>query len=75
MIHLESIQSLPKQIDYMDSLVDKYLAPTPDNADTASVLEREELSSIYLEVTSNFYSVFFMKDVDNEFFSFFVLLL
>ncbi|XP_021848523.1 pre-mRNA-processing factor 39-1 [Spinacia oleracea] len=49
LIHLESIQSLPKQIDYMDSLVDKYLAPTPDNADTASVLEREELSSIYLE--------------------------
>ncbi|KAL2900288.1 Pre-mRNA-processing factor 39 [Bienertia sinuspersici] len=49
LIYLESIQSLPKQIDYIDSLVDKYLAPTPDNSDAANVLEREELSSIYLE--------------------------
>lgn len=49
LIHLESIQSLPKQIDYIDSLIDKYLAPTNENFDAGSILEREELSSIYLE--------------------------
>lgn len=47
-IHFESIQSLPKQFDHIDSLVEKFVAPGPDH-DAASVLEREELSNIYLE--------------------------
>ncbi|KMT05743.1 hypothetical protein BVRB_7g166710 isoform C [Beta vulgaris subsp. vulgaris] len=49
LIYLESIQSLPKRIDSIDSLVDKYLAPTADDSDAAIILEKEELSSIYLE--------------------------
>lgn len=54
LIYLESIQSLPKRIDSIDSLVDKYLAPTADDSDAAIILEKEELSSIYLEVTNNY---------------------
>lgn len=50
MIHLESIQSLPKRIDLLDSLVDKFIVPSPENPSVASVDEREELSSIFLEV-------------------------
>uniref|UniRef100_A0A803M969 Pre-mRNA-processing factor 39 n=1 Tax=Chenopodium quinoa TaxID=63459 RepID=A0A803M969_CHEQI len=61
LIHLESIQSLPKQIDYMDSLVDKYLAPVPDSSDAASILEREELSSIYMEFLDLFGDVQSLK--------------
>lgn len=50
MIHLESIQSLPKQIEYLDSLVEKFIVSNPDNPSVASVDEREDLSSIFLEV-------------------------
>lgn len=49
-IHLESIQSLPKRIDYLDSLVNKFIVPSPDNPGATSIIEREELSSIFLEV-------------------------
>lgn len=51
LIHMESIQSQPKQIDRLDSLVEKFIAPGPDNLSPASYAEREELSSIFLEVT------------------------
>lgn len=50
LIHMESIQSLPKQINRLDSLVEKFIAPGPDNPNPASYIEREELSSIFLEV-------------------------
>lgn len=53
MIHLESIQTLPKQIEYLDSLVEKFIVPSPDNPSVASVDEREELSSIFLEVITS----------------------
>ncbi|KAJ8443970.1 hypothetical protein Cgig2_020816 [Carnegiea gigantea] len=57
LIYLESIQSLPKQIDYIDSLVEKFIAPGRDHTDAASVLEREELSNIYLEFLGLFSDV------------------
>ena len=50
LIHLESIQQPPKRIEYLDSLVEKFIVPSPDNLNITSVSEREELSSIYLEV-------------------------
>ena len=50
LIHFESIQSRPKQIDYLESLVLKFMEPNPENPNIASVAEREELSSIFLEV-------------------------
>ncbi|KAI3738858.1 hypothetical protein L2E82_29059 [Cichorium intybus] len=49
LIHMESILSLPKQIDHRDSLVEKFIAPGPDNPNPASYIEREDLSSIFLE--------------------------
>lgn len=51
LIHLESIQSIPKRIDYLDSLVDKFIVTNPESPNAASAAEREELSSIFLEVS------------------------
>lgn len=50
LIHLEAIQSVPKRIDYLDSLVEKFILPNPDNPNAASTADREELSGIFLEV-------------------------
>ncbi|XP_057534022.1 pre-mRNA-processing factor 39-1 [Amaranthus tricolor] len=61
LLYLESIQSPPKRIDYIDSLVEKYLTPTPESSDAASILEREELSSIYLEFLGLFGDVQYLK--------------
>lgn len=66
LIYLESIQSLPKQIDYIDSLVEKFIAPGPDHTDAASVLEREELSNIYLEFLGLFGDVQSIKKANDR---------
>lgn len=50
LIHFESIQSPPRQTDYLESLVDKFIVPNSDSSNTASAAEREELSCIFLEV-------------------------
>lgn len=49
-IHLESIQPLPKRVDYLDSLVEKFITPNPENPNLASTIDREEISCILLEV-------------------------
>lgn len=54
LIHLESIQPLPKRLDYLDSLVDKFVVSNPDSPNVSSTAEREELSSIFLEVMNCF---------------------
>lgn len=54
LIHFESIQPLPKKIDYLDSLVVKFIEPSSENPNFASVTDREELSSIYLEFINLF---------------------
>ncbi|PIN14708.1 mRNA processing protein [Handroanthus impetiginosus] len=64
MIHLESIQPRPKQIGYLDSLVDKFIVPNPENASIASVDEREELSSIFLEFLDLFGDAQSIKKAD-----------
>lgn len=51
-IHLESIQSSPKRIDYLDALVEKFITPNPENPNITSATEREELSCIFLEVNA-----------------------
>ncbi|KAL0287016.1 UNVERIFIED_CONTAM: Pre-processing factor 39 [Sesamum angustifolium] len=66
MIHLESIQSLPKQIEYLDSLVEKFIVPNPDNPSIASVEEREELSSIFLEFLDLFGNAQSIKKADDR---------
>ncbi|XP_043722636.1 pre-mRNA-processing factor 39-like isoform X2 [Telopea speciosissima] len=54
LIHLEAIQSTPKRIDYIDSLVEKFILLTPDNPNPASITDREELSGILLEFLNLF---------------------
>lgn len=50
LIHFEAIQSLPKRIDYLDSLVVKFIVPDSETPNVASPADREELSCIFLEV-------------------------
>uniref|UniRef100_A0A6N2KD48 Suppressor of forked domain-containing protein n=1 Tax=Salix viminalis TaxID=40686 RepID=A0A6N2KD48_SALVM len=52
LIHLETFLPQPKQIDYLDSLVDNFILTSSDSVNTASATEREELSCIFLEVVS-----------------------
>ncbi|XP_004247135.1 pre-mRNA-processing factor 39-1 isoform X2 [Solanum lycopersicum] len=66
LIHLESIQSLPKRVDLLDSLVDKFLVPSPENPNVASVDEREELSSIFLEFLDLFGDAVSIKKADDR---------
>ncbi|GER29661.1 pre-mRNA-processing factor [Striga asiatica] len=66
MIHLESIQTLPKQIKYLDSLVDKFIVPNPENPSIASVDEREELSNIFLEFLDLFGDAQTIMKADNR---------
>ncbi|CAK9162169.1 unnamed protein product [Ilex paraguariensis] len=49
LIHLESIQSHPKRIDYIDTLVERFIVPNIDYPNAASITEKEDLSSIFLE--------------------------
>ncbi|KAJ6941550.1 pre-mRNA-processing factor 39 isoform X2 [Populus alba x Populus x berolinensis] len=49
LIHFETFLPLPKRIDYLDSLVDKFILPNSDSVNAASASEREELSCIFLE--------------------------
>ena len=59
MFHLESIGPLPKRIKYLDSLVEKFITPNPENpSGVASSSEREELSCIFLEVFFFFGNLF-----------------
>lgn len=49
LIYMESIQSPPKRIEYIDPLVDKFISSGHDSSDAAAIHEKEELSSIYVE--------------------------
>ncbi|GAB4830096.1 hypothetical protein Ancab_019738 [Ancistrocladus abbreviatus] len=49
LLYLESIQSLPKRIEYLDSLVDKFIMSDADSSNTISIVEKEELSRTFLE--------------------------
>ncbi|XP_052211283.1 pre-mRNA-processing factor 39-1 isoform X2 [Diospyros lotus] len=66
LIHLESIQPPPKQIGYLDSLVEKFVAPIPDNPNFGSFAEREELSSIFLEFLDLFGDAQSIKRADDR---------
>ncbi|KAJ6401673.1 hypothetical protein OIU84_016970 [Salix udensis] len=50
LIHLETFLPQPKQIDYLDSLVDNFILTRSDSVHPASASEREELSCIFLEL-------------------------
>jgi len=50
LIHFEAIQPPPREIDYLEQLVEKVIKPDADAQNIASSTEREELSLIYIEV-------------------------
>ncbi|KAJ6339066.1 hypothetical protein OIU76_008516 [Salix suchowensis] len=54
LIHFETFLPSPKRIDYLDSLVDKFILPSSDSINAASASEREELSCIFLEFLGTF---------------------
>ncbi|KAJ6680784.1 PRE-MRNA-PROCESSING FACTOR 39 [Salix purpurea] len=56
LIHLETFLPQPKQIDYLDSLVDNFILTSSDSVNTASAAEREELSCIFLELLEDYLS-------------------
>lgn len=53
LLHFEAIQPLPKRvdIDFLESWVVKFITPNSESPGVASATEREELSSIFLEVS------------------------
>ncbi|KAM0949377.1 putative tetratricopeptide-like helical domain superfamily [Dioscorea sansibarensis] len=65
-IHLESIQPLPKRVEYLDSLVEKYIVPNPESPSLAIASDREELSSIYLEFLDLFGDAQSIKKAENR---------
>ncbi|KAJ8467807.1 hypothetical protein OPV22_030359 [Ensete ventricosum] len=65
-IHLESIQPLPKRVDYLDSLVEKFITPNPENPNLASTIDREEISCIFLEFLDHFGDAQSIKKADNR---------
>ncbi|KAL6867622.1 hypothetical protein ACP4OV_015646 [Aristida adscensionis] len=48
-IHLESVFPGEKRIEFLDSLVAKFLTPEPSQPEEASLGDKEEISSIFLE--------------------------
>ncbi|GJN08694.1 hypothetical protein PR202_ga26645 [Eleusine coracana subsp. coracana] len=48
-IHLESIFPCEKRIEFLDSLVEKFLTPEPSQGEVATLGDKEEISSIFLE--------------------------
>ncbi|KAK6940612.1 hypothetical protein RJ641_030143 [Dillenia turbinata] len=66
LIHLESISSLPKRIDYLDLLVDKFIVPNPDDPNVATTADREELSCIFLEFLDLFGDAPTIKKADDR---------
>ncbi|KAI9085796.1 hypothetical protein K1719_032210 [Acacia pycnantha] len=68
LLHFEAIRPLPKKvdIDFLDSLVTKSIVPSPENANTASATDREELSSIFLEFLNLFGDVQSIKRAEDR---------
>ncbi|XP_030477599.2 pre-mRNA-processing factor 39-1 isoform X1 [Syzygium oleosum] len=49
LIFMEAVMPLPKRIDRLDTLVEKFIIPNTDSPNTASIAEREDVSTIFLE--------------------------
>ncbi|XP_066398056.1 pre-mRNA-processing factor 39-1-like isoform X2 [Miscanthus floridulus] len=48
-IHLESIFPCEKRIEFLGSLVEKFVTPESSQGEVASLVDKEEISSIFLE--------------------------
>lgn len=49
-IHLESIFPCEKRIEFLDLLVEKFVIPESSHGEVANLVDKEEISSIFLEV-------------------------
>ncbi|KAI3428912.1 uncharacterized protein J3R85_008928 [Psidium guajava] len=49
LILMETVMPLPKRIDHLDTLVEKFIVPNTDSPNTTSIAEREDVSTIFLE--------------------------
>ncbi|XP_020529185.1 pre-mRNA-processing factor 39 isoform X2 [Amborella trichopoda] len=65
-IHLETVQPFPKRIDYLDSLVEKVITPNAEDSNVLSSVDREELSSIFLEFVDLFGDATVIKKAENR---------
>ncbi|KAK2651912.1 hypothetical protein Ddye_011768 [Dipteronia dyeriana] len=72
LIHFESIQSPPRQIEYLESLVDKFIVPNSDSPNTANAAEKEELSCIFLEFLGLFGDAQSIKKAEDRHAKFFL---
>ncbi|KAF7804603.1 Pre-mRNA-processing factor 39 [Senna tora] len=68
LLHFEAIQPLPKQVDinFLDSLVVKFIMPNLESSSYASATDREELSSIFLEFLNLFGDVQSIKKAEDR---------
>ncbi|KAJ7977177.1 Pre-mRNA-processing factor 39 [Quillaja saponaria] len=68
LLHFEAIQPPPKRVDvnFLDSLVVKFIAPTAESLNVASATERELLSSIFLEFLNVFGDVQSIKRAEDR---------
>ncbi|KAE8660399.1 cysteine-rich repeat secretory protein 3-like isoform X1 [Hibiscus syriacus] len=62
LIHFETILPPPRQIDYLELLVDKFIAPNSDG----SAADKEDLSSIFLEFLNLFGDVQSIKKAEDR---------
>ncbi|XVF81058.1 hypothetical protein PTKIN_Ptkin15bG0125900 [Pterospermum kingtungense] len=62
LIHFETILPPPRRIDYLESLVDKFIAPNSEG----SAADREDLSSIFLEFLNLFGDVQSIKRAEDR---------
>eukprot|EP00252_Welwitschia_mirabilis_P000384 TRINITY_DN103_c0_g1_i5.p1 TRINITY_DN103_c0_g1~~TRINITY_DN103_c0_g1_i5.p1 ORF type:complete len:582 (+),score=146.49 TRINITY_DN103_c0_g1_i5:415-2160(+) len=65
-IHLATISLDPGRIEYLDSIIDKILLPKSDGSYGLSVVDREELSSIFLEFLDIFGDVQAIKKAESR---------
>ncbi|XP_015968115.1 pre-mRNA-processing factor 39-1 isoform X1 [Arachis duranensis] len=68
LLHFEAIQPPPKRVDmnYLESLVVKFIMPNPESPGVVSAAEREELSSIFLEFLNLFGDVQSIKRCEDR---------
>ncbi|KAK3193443.1 hypothetical protein Dsin_024753 [Dipteronia sinensis] len=72
LIHFESIQSPPRQIENLESLVDKFIVPNSDSPNIANAAEKEELSCIFLEFVGLFGDAQSIKKAEDRHSKFFL---
>lgn len=60
-MQLESILPSEKRIEFLDSLVEKFLTAEPTEGEVTSLADKEDISSIFLEVILQSYMAVLFK--------------